>query len=67
LPRHKGVWPAHPKQKLGSQLTGQQKAAPQLGGRQKGPNPGRAAKIPRTRGQRGPTMRDGAAATKKST
>jgi hypothetical protein len=66
-PRHKGVWLAHPKKKLSSQLTGQQKAVPQLGGGQKGPNPGRAFKIPRTRGQKGPTKRDRAAATKKST
>jgi hypothetical protein len=66
-PRPKGVWPAHPNQKLSSQLQGRQRAGPQLGGGQRGPNPGRAAKNLRRRGKRGPTKRDGAAATKKST
>jgi hypothetical protein len=66
-PRNKGVRPAHPKTKLSSQLQGRRQAVPQLGEGQKGLNPGRAAKIPRRRGQRGPTKRDGTAATKKST
>jgi hypothetical protein len=62
-PRPKGVRPAHPKQKLSSQLQGRRQAVSQLGGGQKGSNPGRAAKNLRRRGQRGPTKREGAAST----
>jgi hypothetical protein len=52
--RHKGVRPAHPKQKLDSQLTGQQEAVPQMGGGTEGAEPGEGGQNSQDEGPNGP-------------
>jgi hypothetical protein len=53
-PRHKGVWPAHLKQKRGSQLTGQQEAVPQLAQGTEEAEPGEGGQKSQNEGPKGP-------------